>query len=60
MNLCSVDDCLNPATRSTYCNAHYLRWLRYGDPLGTKRRPTAERFWGKVEKTDTMPYPILR
>lgn len=33
--LCDVDGCerrtKNPETR--WCNAHYLRWYRYGDPL---------------------------
>jgi hypothetical protein len=31
--ICSVDDCGKTARNSRgWCNAHYLRWRRYGDP----------------------------
>lgn len=32
--LCSIDGCCNPAYLRTFCNAHYLRWRRHGDPTG--------------------------
>lgn len=50
--LCSVDGCEKPCRAGGVCNTHYIRKRRYGtytDP----RRPLAERFWAKVEKTDT-------
>lgn len=40
-----------------WCNSHYKRWCRHGDPLGGRKTrrlsgtPT-ERFWPKVDKTD--------
>jgi hypothetical protein len=39
-----------------WCNMHYKRWLRTGDPLGRRRIPgltPSERFWSKVHKTET-------
>ena len=34
---CTVNDCIKPATIRGWCNAHYLRWQRHGDPLGGGR-----------------------
>src|SRR5208337_2882111 len=37
---CAIPDCnkaVKPGGKS-YCNAHYLRLIRHGDPLATKRR----------------------
>lgn len=31
---CRVEGCTNPARARGYCNPHYGRWRRYGDPLG--------------------------
>lgn len=33
MNLCSVNSCGKKAIKRGWCNAHYLRWWKYGDPL---------------------------
>ena len=30
---CSLDGCDRPAAKRGWCNAHYLRWRRHGDPL---------------------------
>lgn len=32
--LCSVEGCTNPLISCGLCNKHYLRWKKYGDPLG--------------------------
>lgn len=48
---CSIDGCLNGAYIRGWCNAHYLRWQRYGDPLFTLRAPGV-RFWKRVNKSD--------
>ena len=38
VKLCSVADCGKPHSKRGYCNTHFLRWKRHGDPLTTKRR----------------------
>jgi len=52
---CSIESCEREAGSSRgWCNAHYLRHRRYGDPQGSARKPTPdERFWSKVEKSET-------
>lgn len=54
---CQVDGCLEPYRCSGYCGFHYARWLR-GAPLDVpayhpRRMSAEERFWQKVEKTET-------
>ena len=31
---CIVTGCIDPAIARGWCNAHYRRWRRHGDPLG--------------------------
>ncbi len=54
---CSITDCPRLRHgRKRWCKLHYSRWHRHGDPLkltGWPRRPTTERFWSKVEFTET-------
>ena len=38
---CSIDGCDNPMYLRGWCNAHYLRWRRHGDPVAG-RTPTGE------------------
>jgi len=33
-SICSVEGCSKPACARGYCNSHWHRWRRYGDPLG--------------------------
>lgn len=50
---CRVAGCDHPAVCKGFCNPHYMRWWRHGDPLkgGVRRRGTAlERLWQRVEK----------
>jgi hypothetical protein len=35
---CSADDCVDVAIKKSFCDKHYKRWWRYGDPLHTYRR----------------------
>lgn len=49
---CSVDDCGRSVARRKWCNRHYLKWKRYGDPMANPLAPES-RFWSKVEKSDT-------
>jgi len=41
-NLCVIKDCENPVTGRGMCNTHYLRLVRYGDPLFRKKRANGE------------------
>jgi hypothetical protein len=60
---CNVDDCEAPAEKRGFCDLHYTRWRRHGDPLIVLRRHRAEpkpepkpkptfeqRFWARVAK----------
>ena len=65
--VCSVDGCRAVAYTLGYCNSHYLRFKRHGDPCGggpPRRRKKArveagsppswnDRFFLKVHKTDS-------
>lgn len=50
---CTVDGCVAPIAGLGFCNAHYKRWRKYGDPqkLIIKKTELA-RFWSRVRKTD--------
>jgi DNA-binding CsgD family transcriptional regulator len=45
MRLCAVHDCQRPAITRGWCEMHYRRWRRHGDPLmvGTPGRPPGFR-----------------
>lgn len=42
--ICSIPDCDKPSRTACLCQGHYLRKLRYGDPMGGKHyvKPTAD------------------
>lgn len=48
---CLVDDCNGFATNHKYCNKHYCRIKRHGDPDKTLIRRTNKRGEGSVDKT---------
>jgi hypothetical protein len=51
---CSVENCTSPVRTGGMCNKHYLRWMRHGDVhRGRPSRPLHERFWEKVNKTES-------
>lgn len=49
--MCSVEDCEREVIARGWCVGHYDRWRRYGQPLGAPA--VRERFWSKVDKTET-------
>ena len=51
---CSVEGCDRPAGTRGWCNKHYTRWRRHGDPVhpGPTHAPAVERFWRKVDRSD--------
>lgn len=50
--MCTVEDCQKPVRTRSYCLMHYWRVMRHGDP-GHHRPTHAERFWKRVNKTDS-------
>lgn len=54
---CSVDDCDKRAVCKGWCDRHYRRWRKHGDPLlgGVPWLPTEERFWSRVDKDGPLP-----
>ena len=52
-NICSINGCESPVVGRGWCNKHWLRWRRYGDPtMGLSYGPENRliRFWAKVDK----------
>lgn len=41
---CSVSDCDSPTAGRGWCAAHYMRWRRSGDPLGSTLKDPRARF----------------
>lgn len=39
INTCTIDDCSDNAFGHGYCNKHYKKWRKYGDPLGQHQNP---------------------
>lgn len=56
---CSIPKCDSPHQAHGFCNAHYHRWRKHGDPLKTIRLPLSatalDRFWAKVDKSGPVP-----
>lgn len=48
--ICKVSDCDNDSHARGWCTRHYSRWYVNGT---TKLKTEQDRFWSKVEKTDT-------
>lgn len=38
MKTCSIDGCEKPSKARGWCDAHWQRWRKYGDPLGRGER----------------------
>lgn len=43
MKLCTIEGCGKPYSCKGYCNKHYLRFRKYGDPLQTAFRTPEEK-----------------
>jgi hypothetical protein len=48
---CSIAKCTSPVRARGWCNKHYRRWLRDGDPekVAWERGDPEANFWSKVE-----------
>ena len=53
--LCSMEGCAKQRSARGWCRMHYTRFIRHGDPNAILeiRGNDNERFWSKVEKTET-------
>lgn len=53
--ICSVSHCERQSVARGYCGKHWQRWRAGGDPHTPSLKELApdERFWAKVEKTET-------
>lgn len=49
--MCAVETCERDDFCRGWCNMHYQRWYKYGDPLAMKQRPHwTKLFWAKVDR----------
>lgn len=54
---CSIDGCERPVHGHGWCNTHYRRWQRHGDPLWQSPRPgVEEKFWRGVGMGSRQPH----
>lgn len=57
---CVIDGCSRLNFGHGWCNAHYARWRKHGDPLGggaelPRGRSLEQRFWAKVDRNGPTP-----
>lgn len=50
---CTFDGCDQPHRARGWCQTHYLRWKKHGDPSWNGRRTFEQRFFEKVHKAET-------
>lgn len=50
---CPIEGCDRPIRYKDLCNAHYLRKMRFGDPLGSGRKTFRQRFDEKIVKAES-------
>lgn len=60
---CSIERCTNPVLRMGWCNAHFLRWKRNGNPLGLRRMRFEASNWLEAhvpyeEKEKCLTWPF--
>lgn len=49
---CTMSDCDNRVYARSWCEVHYSRWRRTGDPRGREALSAEDRFWGRVVFSD--------
>lgn len=51
--MCAAEGCERRAEKRGWCTKHHARWLRHGTTADPIIVTVEERFWSKVEKTET-------
>lgn len=53
-SICSIEECANPKVSRGWCNAHYKKWIRHGDPLGGRTYQNGlQGFYARIQKTSS-------
>lgn len=52
---CSIPGCDGKVFARGWCNKHWARWRRYGDPNQRYAKSSEELFWEKVNKEGSVP-----
>lgn len=50
---CSIDGCTKKSRKRGWCDMHYQRWYSSAAFVRLERPTSAERFWAKVNKTES-------
>lgn len=62
--VCKINECgKRPVNGRGWCNGHYLRWWRHGDPIGgrsTKQGETVQWLWASlsIDTDDCVKWPF--
>lgn len=61
--ICSIEGCTNPVLRMGWCNAHFCRWKRGGNPLGKRRMRFEASNWLEAhvnheERNECLKWPF--
>lgn len=51
--ICSADGCKHQQVTGQWCNKHYRRMLKYGSTELPTRPDAVDRFWSKVDRTQS-------
>lgn len=51
MKICSIEGCEKPARRRGWCDMHWIRWRKHGDPNVSRSYlpSTPENFWARTK-----------
>ncbi len=53
---CTIDGCDKQHYAFGWCNTHYNRFRKHGDPLGfAPKMPLEDRLWPKIDKAGPIP-----
>lgn len=59
MTDCNIEDCERPSRARSWCDMHYWRWRKHGDPLGAAYRGPEATFLAMTEPIVGDPAHII-